>query len=479
MDRVLLCNIISMIEEEKKLPERRRDMFWNKLKQHFPLRSKCRKHCQAGKFDFLSNSSPLTICTMMLVPAILLISVICFSSSASAEESPHITVKGVDDLAADADNDGILDFLVISVQVHVKSEGTYTVYGMIGTISSNLITAHNSSYLAVDSGILELKFPGKKIYDSGMNGPYVVQLTITNDEEHISHKHTTAVYSLEDFDPTIPPSPPIPLYNENLTLEFASIMHKPTITFSPTPMKDKYRFDISFDHIIGFKDNGDGVYTDEDIDVVRGDLSQSIWDLSIYQEGSIVQLRFQNTIDLWDVEEMKPVSSVKIKFIFSTNIQGTYKKFDIDMTFSNPMEGVTTFALEHNLEDLTDMTEFNVMENNGEPRVQFLNGGGEEMAYYEWIEEAESFSETNTETIALTQSHTIDGSVMTLYVNYPYDAGTARIFHDPKLGIKALGRTPIIGDENEGDHSVVLFVISILSGGFFIWYTIRSQRRRA
>ena len=212
---------------------------------------------------------------------------------------------------------------------------------------------------------------------------------------------------------------------------------------------------------------------------MRGDLSQSIWDLSIYQEGSIVQLRFQNTIDLWDVEEMKPVSSVKIKFIFSTNIQGTYKKFDIDMTFSNPMEGVTTFALEHNLEDLTDMTEFNVMENNGEPRVQFLNGGGEEMAYYEWIEEAESFSETNTETIALTQSHTIDGSVMTLYVNYPYDADTARIFHDPKLGIKALGRTPIIGDENEGDHSVVLFVISILSGGFFIWYTIRSQRRRA
>jgi len=417
--------------------------------------------------------------TIILVPAILLMSVICFSSSASAEESPHITVRVVNDLAADSDNDGVLDYLVISAQVHVKSEGLYTIYGMIGTISTNLITAHNASYLAVNNDDeLELKFPGKKIYDSGMNGPYVVQLTITNDEEHVSHTHTTALYSLEDFDPTIPPSPPIHLGNQNLTLEFASIMHKPSITFSPTPMKDKYRFDISFDHIIGFEDNGDGVYSDEDTDVVRGDLSQSIWDWSIYQEGSTVQMRFQNTIDLWDIEELKPVSSVEMKFIFNTNIQGTYKKFDIDMTFSNPVEGVTAFALEHHLEDLLDKTEFNVMENNGEPRVQFINGGGEEMAYYEWIEEAESFSETGSENIALTQSNTIDGSVMTLYVNYPYDQDTARIFHDPKLGIKALGGPKLSVDVKEEDHSVALFAISLLGGGLFIWYTIRSQRQR-
>jgi len=417
--------------------------------------------------------------TIILVPAILLMSVICFSSSASAEESPHITVRGVDDLAADSDNDGVLDYLVITAQVHVKSEGLYTIYGMIGTISTNLITAHNASYLAVDNGVLELKFPGKKIYDSGMNGPYDIILTIAKEQESIKYTHKTSDYSYEDFNPTRKlDAPDFVLYNGNLTLEFESVMHRPAITFSPTPMKDKYRFDISFDKIIGFTDDGDGIYSVGDTDVVRGDLSESVWDLEIYQEGSVFQLSIENSIELWDVKEFTPVSTVVIKFIFNTNIQGTYKKFDIDMTFSDPVEGVTAFALEHNLEDLTDMTEFNVIENNGEPRVQFINGGGEEMAYYEWIEEAESFSETGSENIALTQSNTIDGSVMTLYVNYPYDEDTSRIFHDPKLGIKALGGIEGPVDVKEEDHSVVLFVISLLGGGLFIWYTIRSQRKR-
>ena len=48
----------------------------------------------------------------------------------------------------------------------------------------------------------------------------------------------------------------------------------------------------------------------------------------------------------------------------------------------------------------------------------------------------------------------------------------------PMTSIKALGGIEGPVDVKEEDHSVVLFVISLLGGGLFIWYTIRSQRKR-
>ena len=40
------------------------------LKQHFSLRLKRRKHCQAVKFEFFSNFSPLTIYKEIRTPAV-------------------------------------------------------------------------------------------------------------------------------------------------------------------------------------------------------------------------------------------------------------------------------------------------------------------------------------------------------------------------------------------------------------------------
>ena len=173
---------------------------------------------------------------------------------------------------------------------------------------------------------------------------------------------------------------------------------------------------------------------------------------------------------------MKPVASVDIKFIFSTEFQETHYKFDIDMEFSEPVQGVDFFTLVHTLEDLTEMTEFNVMEDQG--RVQFINGNNEEMAYYEWIKEAESHSGGAKEEIVLSHSYDIDGPVMTLHLNYPYSTEVDRIFHDPKVGIKAISDITPIEDEDDEKHNVILFGCSLIVGGLFIAYTIHAQRKR-
>ena len=120
---------------------------------------------------------------------------------------------------------------------------------------------------------------------------------------------------------------------------------------------------------------------------------------------------------------------------------------------------------------------FNFVDNERTARVQFVNGGREETAYYEWIKEADSYSAAGEQTVELTHSYSIDGSVMSLYINYPNEATTDRIFHDPVLGIKMKPADPN-GEVSKSGHSPVLFVIAVVVGGLFILYTIHSQRKR-
>lgn len=390
----------------------------------------------------------------------------------------NIVVKGVDDRCEDMDDDGILDFIIITIQVHVQSGGLYDVYGTIENMGSAPIMAYNTSQLSKGDGMLALKIPGAKIFESDRNGPYDVTLRITNDKDHISHMHTTKMYSYDDFNPSNELDVPVlPLDNENITLDFASIMRKPVVSFYPTLQKEKYRFSVSFDQIIGFADDGDSVFGTNDEVLFRGDLWQNLWLPVISSKGRNIRLSMRNTIKMLPLKETSSPVNVTLEFIFGTNVQGTHQKFDIDITLHEPVEGVDFFALEHHLEDLTDMTEFNFVDNDLTPRVQFVNGGREEMAYYEWIKEAESYSGGTARTVSLTHSYSIDGPVMTLYINYPNDASTERIFHDPVLGIKVPPADPNEA-ESESGHSPVLFIIAVVVGGLFIIYTIHSQRKR-
>jgi len=310
------------------------------------------------------------MCLAVLIPA---------SSSGEARE---IVVKGVSDTGVDLNNDNILDRLAITMQVHVKVAGTYTVYGIIKTIDTDPIATSNATDLQEGNGQMVLEFTGETLYESGMDGPYVVDLRITGGEAMVPYSYTTGQYVVKDFDQeSESPSPMITMGNENLTLEFPSVMHVPKITFYPTLKRQDYHFEVSFESLLGFSDDGDGVYTDADEVLVHGDLRQSIWDESIYQEGGVLRLTFENTIDLWDVKASNPVGMCSVKFIFNTNVEGTYKKFDIDYRFSGTFPGVDYFTLEHTLEDLSGKTRFNVGRVNGEPRIQFINGGDEMIAY--------------------------------------------------------------------------------------------------
>ena len=88
--------------------------------------------------------------------------------AAEDEETANIDIRGVEDDVEDRGNDGMLDFLTITVRVHVQNDDTYMIYGTLECPRSTFITTHNASYLPEGDGVLSLKFPGEKIYAEAM-----------------------------------------------------------------------------------------------------------------------------------------------------------------------------------------------------------------------------------------------------------------------------------------------------------------------
>lgn len=416
---------------------------------------------------------------VILLGIMMLFPPLCTGREVRTGSSIMIMVDGIRDESLDLGGDGVLDCLELTVPVKVEQDGHYTIYGIIETINSNLINAHNASELGVGTQELVVRFPGWQIYESKQNGPYDIHIRITNSDVVASDFYTSGIHYYEDFNPTLD-SPRLPIYNENLTLEFQSIMQTPSVTFYPTASRDEYQFLLTFETIEGWMDNGDGQFTPEDEVLLRGDLSEKMWDWSIKQEGDSLQMNIQNSIKLWRVEDMKEVGSVVIQFIFNTNIQGTYKKFDIDMTFSNSMEGINFITLSQKLEDVSANSDFNIIENGKFVRVQFVNSLEEELAYYEWINEADFYSSSPVRTINLTYSTAINDKTMSISLHYPYQSSGVRIFHDPVLGMGSTllpGNRPAVGQESGIHHNLFVFSLTFSLGTLMVLYSIHRRRR--
>jgi len=399
--------------------------------------------------------------------------------SLEARSSSAIVIGNIEDQGYDPQDDGVIDFLKVSVNVNVEEEGTYTVYGLIETVNFELISSNNASFLQSGNGQLMVKFPGWQIYESKQNGPYTIHIRVTDSQQSVSATHITSSYSFEDFNPSVE-SPRLPIYNENLTLEFDSVMTKPSVTFYPTQYKENYNFRLSFDRILGFADDGDGVFTSQDTEVIRGDLSEKIWGWSLKQEGSSIRLNIHNTIKLWDVEGQMEMGTVDMSFIFNTNIQGTYKKFDIDMVFSQGLTGVDFISLEQHLVDESLKSDFEVTNLGGTTRIKFVDEQSEELAYYEWLEEAEFYGASAMENNSLSHNYEKSTREMTLYVHYPYTSDCQRIFHDPVVGLNSnvlQRRGPNIIEDVVNDHSLLVFGVAFVVGTVFVLLSLRYQRR--
>lgn len=118
------------------------------------------------------------------------------------------------DHGLDTDGDTLLNFLVVDVGVNVSKAGDYEVDVVLFDSGGMIFidSVYNYTYLDVGLGTVELRFRGYAIYLAGVNGPYLMDIMLFDDEWNLLENgtHITQAYLHTDFEQTPPAefSPP-------------------------------------------------------------------------------------------------------------------------------------------------------------------------------------------------------------------------------------------------------------------------------
>ncbi len=115
------------------------------------------------------------------------------------------------DFGVDADANNRYEFLQVNVTVNVTAGGDFTVEGLLNKTGTPFITNTTESLTGgVGEHIVSLFFNGTDIFESDVDGPYEVHLTLLNDTSVVTDTdtHVTAAYNHLDFGPVIAFTPP-------------------------------------------------------------------------------------------------------------------------------------------------------------------------------------------------------------------------------------------------------------------------------
>ncbi|MEM4265102.1 MAG: hypothetical protein QW505_04925, partial [Thermoplasmata archaeon] len=107
------------------------------------------------------------------------------------------------DYGEDTNSNGLYDNLVVDVSVDTSVEGSYWIFGSLYDFLSNDIgSAYAYVNLPVGTSTVPLRFEGLPIYLNGVDGPYVVNLQISDDLGRFlsSDAHITSPYLCTEFE---------------------------------------------------------------------------------------------------------------------------------------------------------------------------------------------------------------------------------------------------------------------------------------
>jgi hypothetical protein len=122
-------------------------------------------------------------------------------TSGSFEQPPAAFMPPHTDRGLDLNGNSLFEYLIVTTSVAVFSDGMYHVEG-----TASIGIAENLTYLAMGIQTVDLLFIGHEIRKSGMDGPYVVDVVVRDVFSNVldSGTHTTAAYSMMDFEPNPP-----------------------------------------------------------------------------------------------------------------------------------------------------------------------------------------------------------------------------------------------------------------------------------
>jgi len=105
------------------------------------------------------------------------------------------------DYGEDTDGDGLFDYLTAEVDLHVMRAMNYILQGTLYSNDGLFITSITNTHYLENSEILELNFDGTKIHKSEKDGPYLLAISL-NDENYDQigyQEYFTSTYVYTDF----------------------------------------------------------------------------------------------------------------------------------------------------------------------------------------------------------------------------------------------------------------------------------------
>ncbi|MGQ9582914.1 MAG: hypothetical protein ACUVV6_05295 [Thermoplasmatota archaeon] len=181
---------------------------------------------------------------------------------------------------------------------------------------------------------------------------------------------------------------------------------------------------------------------------------------------------------------------------------GAEMKIDILIEPGRPLgRGVTGLALEHVLSDERGLNHFRTLESDRvrtfEPggegangsvfrpapdavqRISILGRSGREHGYYDWLPGVRvTDAAGGVKWRPVNMSYSTDGLQMRLLLNYPCDASTVSLLHDPTVGVNE-SNTPVIAVTVEKPpFNVLLYGLSVFAAAAVVIVIRGSQRRR-
>jgi hypothetical protein len=413
-------------------------------------------------------------------------------------EQPSEYILTMDDFGVDENNDTSYDKLVLELKINITISGHYSIFADM--LSSGI----KESDQIIDPFLpgvydLELSFSGSKIYESGHDGPYIINVIIYKDGVNITDfKYETSNYKYESFNPTPKKEDTeiasIKVVNNSVELEtevFTAIIYElsPMIEFYySTDEGQTTRFKISYNRIIAFNDkNQDEKFQGSELRYY-GDLVASNWNSKkiLMENFNSFDFRVQSIVNLLDVTQTK-IDATKLELSFHYASPKKYdelkaaQKFDVSIKIlGDPLPGVTHFSLEHSLEDTMANHEF--MEQTAENKISFFTFDGKEHGYYSWKDFVTIKTMPNgnsNKTVTYNMERTEEAALRNLYLNYPYSMDTTELFHDPVVGVnpenspKKPGPKPveIIG------HELLIYIMVAIVAGVIMLGSIYRQRK--
>src|SRR3989442_16011115 len=89
---------------------------------------------------------------------------------------PAVMTPPHPDSGQDTNGNGLFDILNVDVQVQVNLPDNYTVNGFLYKGNSTITSALGSAFLPIEPGSIQVSFPRGPLNQSGIDGPYTVEL---------------------------------------------------------------------------------------------------------------------------------------------------------------------------------------------------------------------------------------------------------------------------------------------------------------